>query len=175
MPNGYSDAKGIFTEMLIPPFEKLQNQGYISILFIDYSLLQGSTRDKCLENLHETPYFLTALEFTIHKEKSVLEPTRCIGLLGFVINSVDTTVEINPIKGQLNMKKIKNFLDHKKPTTKQLASAIGSCISLFPALLLGKLHYRNLEKEKTKVLKLHQANFNSNLATINAFEVQELH
>ena len=51
------------------------------------------------------------------------------------------------------MEKIKNFLDHQKSTTRQLAPVIGSCISFFPALLLDKLHYRSLEKEKTKSIK----------------------
>ena len=47
------------------------------------------------------------------------------------------------------MEKIKNFLDHQKPTRRQLVtSVIGSCISLFPAFQLGKLYYRNLEEKK---------------------------
>ena len=85
------------------------------------------------------------------------------------------TVKINPKKSQIIIEKIKNFLDHKKPTTRQLASVIGSCISLFPALPLGKMHYRNLEKEKTKALKLRQGNFNSKLGSPNSLAVQELH
>ena len=35
-------------------------------------------------------------------------------------------VKINPKKSQIIIEKIKNFLDHKKPTTRQLASVIGS-------------------------------------------------
>ena len=62
-------------------------------------------------------------------------------------------VKINPKKSHIIIEKIKNFLDHKKATTRKLASVIGSCISLFSALPLGKLHYGNLEKEKTKALK----------------------
>ena len=58
------------------------------------------------------------------------------------------TVRINPIKSQKNMEKTKNFLDYQKPTTRGLLSVISLCISLFPALPLGKLHYRNLEKEE---------------------------
>ena len=85
------------------------------------------------------------------------------------------TVEINPKKSQIIIKKIKNLLGHKKHTTRQLASVIGSCISLFPTLPLGKLHYRNLEKEKTKALKLHQGNFNPKQGTLNSLTVQELH
>ena len=122
-----------------------------------------------------TVSFLASLGFIIHKEKPVLKPTQCIEFLGFLINSAEMAIKINPKKSQIIIEKIKNFLDHKKPTTTQLASVIGSYISLFPALTLGKLHYRNLEKEKTKALKLHQGNFNSKLGTLNSLAVQELH
>ena len=136
--------------------------------------MQRRTRGECLGNVHKTVSLLASLGFTIHKEKPVLEPTQCIEFLGFLINSAEMAIKINPKKSQI-IEKIKNFLDHKKPTTTQLASAIGSYISLFPALTLGKLHYRNLEKEKTKALKLHQGNFNSKLGTLNSLAVQELH
>ena len=175
MPNGYSNAMREVTRMLKPPFAALQKQGFISIIFADHSYLQGSTRGECLENMYKTVSLLTSLGFNIQKEKSVLKPTQCIEFLGFMINSAYMTVEINPKKSQIIIKKIKNFLGHKEPITRPLTSAIASCIFLFPALPLGKLHSRNLEKEKTKVLKLHQGNFNSNMGTLNSLAVQELH
>ena len=46
---------------------------------------------------------------------------------------------------------------------------------MFPALPLGKLHYRNFEKEKSKALKLRHGNFNSKLGTLNSLAVQEFH
>ena len=67
------------------------------------------------------------------------------------------------------------MLDHKKPITRQSPWVIDPCISLFPAHPLDKPHNRNLQKEKTKALKLHQGNFNSKLATMNSLAVQELH
>ena len=175
MPIGYSDAMRVFIKMLKPPFGTLRKQGFTSVIFVDDSYLQGKTRGECLENVHKTVSLLGSLEITIIKEKSVLEPTQCIEFLGFIINSVDMTVKINPKKSQIIIEKIKNFLDHKKPSTRQSPSVIGSCISLFPVLPLGKLHYTNLEKEKTKALKLHQGNFNSKLGTLNSLAVQELH
>ena len=165
----------VFTKMLKPPFATLPKQGFISVIFVDNSYLQGRTRSKCLENVHKTVRLLASLVFTIHKEKSVLEPTQCIKFLGFIINSADMATNTNPKKSQIILEKIKKFLDRKKPTTRQLASVTSSCISLFPNLPLGKLHYRNLEKEKTKALKLHQENFNPKLGRLNSLAVQELH
>ena len=125
--------------------------------------------------MHKTVSLLTSLGFTIHEGESVLEPTQCIEFLGFITNSVDMNVKINPKKSHIIIERIKNFLDHKKPTTGQLALVIGSCISLFPALPLGKLHYRNLEKEKSKALKLHQGNLKSKLGMLNSSAVQKMH
>ena len=60
-------------------------------------------------NVHKTVSLLASPGFTIHEEKSVLEPTQCIEFLGFIINSVDMMVKINPKKSQIIIKKIKNF------------------------------------------------------------------
>ena len=71
MPNEwYSDAMGIFTT--------LRKQGSISVIFVDDSYLQGKTRSECLESVHKTVSLLASLGFTVHKEKSALEPTQYI-------------------------------------------------------------------------------------------------
>ena len=44
IPNGYFDAMRTFTKMLKPPFATLQKQGFISVIFVDDSYLQGNTR-----------------------------------------------------------------------------------------------------------------------------------
>ena len=66
----YSDPMGIFTT--------LQKQGFISVIFVDDSYLQGKTRSECLESVHKTVSLLASLGFTVHKEKSALEPTQYI-------------------------------------------------------------------------------------------------
>ena len=102
MPNGYSDAMRVSTKMLKPPFATLQKQGFISVIFVDDSYLRWRTRGECLENVHKTVSLLSSLGFTIHELKSVLEPTQCIEFLGFIINSVDMTIKVNPRKCHIN-------------------------------------------------------------------------
>ena len=58
----------IFTKMLKPQFGTLRKHGFISVIFLDDSYLQGNARGECLENVHETLSLLTSLGFTIHKE-----------------------------------------------------------------------------------------------------------
>ena len=44
MLNSYSNAMRIFTKILKPVFGPLQNQGHISVKFVDDSFLQGYTK-----------------------------------------------------------------------------------------------------------------------------------
>ena len=87
---------------------------------------------ECLENVHETVSLIATLGFTIHKEVSFRTNTVHRVLRGFVINSVDMAVKINPKKSQVIIEKIKNvYITKNLATTRQLALVIGSCISLF--------------------------------------------
>ena len=95
----------VFTKFLKPPFAALRKQGFISVIFVDNSYLQGRTRSECLENVHKTVRLLASLAFTIHKERSVLEPTQCIKFLGFIINSTDMAASTNPKKSQIIVEK----------------------------------------------------------------------
>ena len=44
--------------------------------------------------------------------------------------------------------KIKKFLVNKSPNIRQLASIVRSVISIFHAVPLGKIHYRDLQRER---------------------------
>ena len=87
MPNGYSEAMRVFTKILKPPFSHLRAQGFLSVVFVDDTYLQGDTYAQCLSNVQTTIDTLQNLGFTIHAEKSILEPKQEIEFLGFVINS----------------------------------------------------------------------------------------
>ena len=140
MPNDYSDAMRIFTKILKPVFGHLRNQGHISVIFVDDSYLQGDTKHDCMDNINATIDFLSSLGFSIYTGKSVLIPTQKIEFLGFLIDSK---------KAEHLTLKIKKFLVNKSPNIKQLASIIGSVISIFHAVPLGKMHYRDLDKNFT--------------------------
>ena len=43
MPNGYSEAMRILTKILRPVFGYLRQEGYLSVIFVDDSYLQGNT------------------------------------------------------------------------------------------------------------------------------------
>ena len=59
------------------------------------------------------------------------------------------------------------------PSIRELASVIGPIISLLPAIPFLKLHYQNLEKEKTEFLKKSAWNLEAKVC-ISTFATNEL-
>lgn len=108
---------------------------------------------------------LTAVGFITHHNKSILEPTRSIEILGFTIDSKSVKVKINFEKSAHIIKKNRDFLNDPRSAFRDLASVIGSLVSLFPARSFGKLYYRHLEKDKKRLLKRKKAS-NSNIEAL---------
>ena len=98
MPNGYGPAMRIFTKVSKVTFSQFQRKGFISVVFVDDSYLQGNTYKACLHNIENRIELLQILGFTIHPTKSILTPTQRITFLGFVIDSVQMTLEITEEK-----------------------------------------------------------------------------
>ena len=91
-----------------------------------------------------------------------------------MLNSVTKTISITKGKTEATILKIR-FLENKSPTIRELASVIGSAISLFPSIPFGKLHYRALEKDKTNPLKKFAGNFDEQILPISYKASIELH
>ena len=174
MPNGYSEAMRVFTKILKPPFSHLRAQGFLSVVFVDDTYLQGDTYAQCLSNVQTTIDTLQNLGFTIHAEKSILEPKQEIEFLGFVINSNNMCVSLSERKTNGLIHKINNFKSLEIQTIRQLASVIGSLLSTFPAVPNGPLHYRNLERFKIQQLKANKGNFEAKIHSMPIECDQEL-
>ena len=114
----------------------------LSVIFVDDTYLQGDTKQECLQNIEATVSLLESHCFAIHKGRSILNQTQEIEFPGFVFNSVTMTISITKGKTEAIVSKIRRFLENKSPKIGELASAIGSVISLFPAVPFSKLHYR---------------------------------
>ena len=110
MPNGYSNAMQIFTKSLKPVFGYLQNQGYISVIFVDDSDLQGGTKHECMHNINATIDLLSSLGFSINTGKPVLIATQKIEFLGFLIDSKNMKILLTNKKAEHLTLKIKKVL-----------------------------------------------------------------
>ena len=164
LPNGLASAPRIFTKILKPVFASLRTMGYINAAYIDDSILVSDDYDHCKSNVKETLSLLQKLGFTINWEKSVLDPANILSFLGFVINSKAMQVTLPENKVRVLLNTCSKFLAKNQTTIKELASLVGTIISVLPAVKHGPLHYRVLEIEKNKALKKHFGNYNAKLA-----------
>ena len=99
MPNGYSDAMHVFTKVSKPVYTYLMQQGYLSVIFVDDSDIQGYTKKECPQNIEATVSLLESLSSVIHVGKSILNPSQETEFLGFV--SVTMTIFIK--KGKVKL------------------------------------------------------------------------
>lgn len=167
MPNGYGPAMRIFTKVSKVPFSHLRGKGFISVVFVDDSYLQGRTYEECLRNIEATIELLQSLGFIIHPTKSVLTPTQRITFLGFVIDSVKMTLEITKEKKEKIHSLCIDIMQAHKISLRKLASIIGNLVASFPAVPLGPFFYRNLEYQKILGLKFNNGKFDSHITLNN--------
>ena len=143
------------------------------MVFVDDSYLQGNTYKACLNNTENTIELLQNLGFTIQPTKSILTPTKRIAFLGFVIDSVQMTLEITEEKKNKIHNLCLEILQKEKITLQTLASVIGNFFASFHAFPLAPFFYRNLEKQKILGLKLHNGKFDANI-TLNVESKKEI-
>ena len=138
----------VFTKLLKPPFSILRSHGYLSVVFVDDSYLQGHTFSTCKDNVNATVDLLQFLGFTIHPEKSVLVPTQEIEFLGFVLNSVEMKIKLTDCKPGKIISKIKKLLYEGKHPRPSICYRIISCYisstSVWQTSLQGIREMQNL-------------------------------
>ena len=113
------------------------------------------------------------LGLVAHPEKSVLQPTQSIEILGFVIDSVKMTVKLLPHKVAKTKSMCYELLSKQQPTIREIAQVIGVLVSSFPGVQFGSLHYRNLERDKISALQNNKGNFESPM-TLSSWAETEL-
>ena len=154
MRTRYSDAMRVFAKVLKPAFSYLREIGYLSVVYVDDSYLQGETFEECLQNITETVKLLQSPGFTIHPEKSVLKPTQKLTFLGFVSNSKTMTLTLTDAKKEKKIKLGEGIINRQCITIRELAQFIGNVVATFEAILKGLLHYRDMET--LKIVKLNE-------------------
>ena len=88
----------IFTKITKVPFSVLRMQDNTSVVYVDYSYLQGDSYESCLKNVNDAIIMLRSLGFTMYPEKSVLKSTQNLTYFGFIINSKDMTLKLTEEK-----------------------------------------------------------------------------
>ena len=81
-------------------FSILREKGFLFVVHVDDSYLQGDNYEDYFSNVLNTIKILRSLGFTIHPDKSKFIPTQCITYLGFTLNSVQMTITLTLEKNE---------------------------------------------------------------------------
>lgn len=127
--------------------------------YIDDTLTISKTYSEACQATIRTAVTLSNLGFSIHPDKSVLNPTQEIVFLGFIIDSVKMQVRLTQEKKTELKQLCRDLLAQERPSIRTVATVLGKMVVTFPGVQYGKLHYRELEKEKTSALKQQLVHF----------------
>ena len=127
--------------------------------YIDDFLLIADTKEEAARAVKDSVNLLTQLGFIIHPEKSKFDPSQKAEYLGFVINSKDMIVSLPQSKKLEISAACANLLSTENPKIRTVAQVIGKLVAALPAVQYGRLHYRNLERDKTAALKANFGHF----------------
>lgn len=173
LPMGLACAPRVFTKLLKPLFSHLRSSGFMSVYYLDDSLLIADTKEKCEVNAGETIKLLTKAGFTINYKKSMLLPSKCIKFLGFIINSETMLIKLPEDKTKVIIDASIKLLKNVNLSIRNVASYIGLIVSTFPAVLYGPVYYRCLEKEKIIALSKVKGNFDAPMS-LNEIALKEV-
>ena len=137
--------------------------GHICMGHRDDSFLLGYEYTACKRNVQDTVDAFQKLGFVIHPVKSVFIPTQEIVFLGFLLNSILTTIRLPPTKAAHFRRTCQTLLLKTEMTIRETAQVIGLIVSSLPAVQFGELHYRNLEKNKVLALQASKGNYEAAL------------
>ena len=172
MPNGYAHAMRIFTKILKPPFSLLQKLGHQSVVYVDDTLLIGSTFIECAQNIDVTIDLLQLLGFNIHPKKSVLIPTKSLEFLGYIINTEQMTLTLTTWKKEKIKKLCDVLFSKEKPTIRLVAQLLRNMVAAFEAVPFGRLCYQLTEKDKIEALKNPNGNFDCHMTLSEAANLE---
>ena len=154
LPFGLSSAPKVFTKLLKPVFATLREQGISCLAYLDDSLIVADSIEECQWAVDILCQMLIELGFTINKQKSSLTPKKEITFLGYILDSVSMTVRPTNEKIERGKKLLSDLQGNTRYKIRKIATVIGFLVDLCKGVEYGFNHYRNLERQKIKALKL---------------------
>ena len=163
LPNGVSEGPRLFTKLMKPVFATLREWGHSITSFIDDTLICSSTREGCISCINDTVSLLQRLGFCVNLEKSVLVPSHTIEYLGNVVDTTAMSVSLPGRRVDKITEACKKLMRRSCAPIREVARVIGLLVAAFPAVNLGKLHYRQLEMEKIVALRMTGGDFDKSM------------
>jgi hypothetical protein len=159
LPMGLTSSPRIFTKVKKPVLATLRQKGHINSGFIDDFYFQGQEFSDCADNVSDSVRLFISLGLHVHPDKCALIPSQELFILGFLINSLLMIVKL-PLEKKVKLRdRCLQALRGNTLTIQFVASVIGTLISALPGVEFGRLHYRNLERDKINALARNNGNY----------------
>ncbi|KAM4723097.1 uncharacterized protein WCC33_009317 [Rhinophrynus dorsalis] len=153
LPFGLSSAPWCFTKLLKPVIAYLRSRGIRLIIYLDDILIMSQDRHLLTTQIKCTIQLLTSLGFLINWKKSQLIPSQSIEFLGFVVDSLKTSLSLPRSKIRTIHKEIRSILRKEMISLRTLARVVGLLSASIQAIFPGPLHYRALQRLKALHLR----------------------
>ncbi|KAM4748709.1 uncharacterized protein WCC33_006088 [Rhinophrynus dorsalis] len=153
LPFGLSSAPWCFTKLLKPVVHFLRSRGVRMIIYLDDMLIMSQDKERLLSHTELTLRLLTSLGFLINWDKSVLVPSRSMEFLGFLTDSVHTSLSLPAGKVRSIRRELRVVLRKGRFSLRTLARIVGLLAASIQAIFPGPLHYRALQRLKARHLQ----------------------
>ena len=164
LPQGLSEGPRKFTAVVKVILAELRRLGIIIIGYLDDTLILADSERECYNAVFRAVSMFDKAGFTIHPDKSVLDPTQIITFLGFIISSKQMTVQLTLEKREKIRSFASRILNNESTTLIVLAEFIGLLVASGPGVHQAALHYKGLEIERDQMLKCNNRNYNCTIS-----------
>ena len=159
MPNGLACSPRYFTKILKPIYAKMGLEGCETFPYLDDSFVISDSKRHCAEALNTLCTTLHKLGFVVHTGKSVLEPTKKLKFLGFMLDSESMTVTLTDDKCSKFTRLAEDILGRDLSTIREVAGLVGMMIAFAPGIEYGNAHIKALERDKNKGVIVHKGDY----------------
>ena len=164
LPNGYSPGPRKFTKLLKPALSELRLNRVTLAAYLDDLFTLNKSINGCRRNILLICKMMQELGFVIHPHKTTFIPSTTLEYLGFIIDTIAMTVSLPLSKKEVIIDLAKEILRESCVTIRLIARLLGLFTSSFIAVSYGPLHYRNIERDKTKALAKHKGDYDKHMS-----------
>lgn len=164
LPFGLCTAPWVFTKVLKPVVGFLRSQGWLSVIYLDDILVLAESKKRCQENLVATKSLIESLGFMCNLDKSCLTPSTSCQFLGFILNSVDMTLELTQRKRENILAMIAKMENSSRCSIREFASFVGNLTAACTGVAYGWVHVKPLERVKYLALNEFGGDYDADMA-----------
>lgn len=148
LPFGLCTAPYVFTKLMKPVIEHLRCQGITCTVYLDDILLIFDNHTEANQGTKIAINLLEYLGFTINYNKCILTPAQKCQFLGFVLNSLNMTIELPIEKCKKVRQELLAFYNKRECKIREFAHLLGLLTSICPAVKYGWVYTKALERTK---------------------------